>query len=65
MIAESVAEHMQVPLYMMGASDLGTSSKEVEESLSNILETVAKWNAVLLLDECDVFLMARNTNDLE
>jgi SpoVK/Ycf46/Vps4 family AAA+-type ATPase len=56
---------MHVPLYMMGASDLGTSSGEVEESLSTILEMVAKWNAVLLLDECDVFLEARNANDLE
>lgn len=56
---------MHVPLYMMGATDLGTSSGEVEESLSTILEMVAKWNAVLLLDECDVFLEARNANDLE
>jgi SpoVK/Ycf46/Vps4 family AAA+-type ATPase len=63
--AESVAEHMHVPLYMMGASDLGTNSSQVENSLSTILEMVAKWNAVLLLDECDVFLEARNANDLE
>jgi len=26
---------------------------------------VAKWNAVLLLDECDVFLEARSAHDLE
>ena len=26
---------------------------------------IAKWNAVLLLDECDVFLEARSTHDLE
>jgi AAA+ superfamily predicted ATPase len=63
--AESVAEHMKVPLYMMGASDLGTDSSEIEESLGRIMEMVAKWNAVLLLDECDVFLEARNSNDLE
>lgn len=63
--AESVAEHMHVPLYMMGASDLGTNAGQVEQSLSTILEMVAKWNAVLLLDECDVFLEARNSNDLE
>ncbi len=56
---------MRVPLYMMGACDLGISSGEVEQSLSTILEMVAKWNAVLLLDECDVFLEARNANDLE
>jgi SpoVK/Ycf46/Vps4 family AAA+-type ATPase len=48
--AESVAEHMRVPLYMLSASDLGTHSTEVETSLTTILEMVAKWNAVLLLD---------------
>lgn len=63
--AESVAEHMKVPLYMMGASDLGTHSGEVEESLTTILEMVSKWNAVLLLDECDVFLEARSADDLD
>ncbi|CZS90199.1 related to TOB3 (member of AAA-ATPase family) [Rhynchosporium graminicola] len=63
--AESVAENMQVPLYMMSAGDLGIKSSEVETSLTIILEMVAKWNAVLLLDECDVFLEARSPHDLE
>jgi hypothetical protein len=63
--AESVAENMKVPLYMMSAGDLGVQSHEVESSLTTILEMVAKWNAVLLLDECDVFLEARSAHDLE
>ncbi|KAL2067513.1 hypothetical protein VTL71DRAFT_1938 [Oculimacula yallundae] len=63
--AESVAENMKVPLYMMSAGDLGIKSSEVEASLTTILEMVAKWNAVLLLDECDVFLEARSAHDLE
>lgn len=63
--AESVAENMKVPLYMMSAEDLGTQSNHVEESLTKILEMVAKWNAVLLLDECDVFLEERSAHDLE
>lgn len=63
--AESVAENMKVPLYMMSAGDLGIKSSEVETSLTTILEMVAKWNAVLLLDECDVFLEARSAHDLE
>lgn len=49
----------------MSAGDLGVKSSEVEQSLTTILEMVAKWNAVLLLDECDVFLEARSTHDLE
>ena len=63
--AESVAENMKVPLYMMSAGDLGIRSHEVESNITNILEMVAKWNAVLLLDECDVFLEARSKHDLE
>jgi len=63
--AESVAENMKVPLYMMSAGDLGSVSSEVESALSIILEMVAKWNAVLLLDECDVFLEERSAHDLE
>ncbi|TVY85338.1 Mitochondrial Lon protease-like protein [Lachnellula suecica] len=63
--AESVAETMRIPLYMMGAGDLGIDPDEVEETLQNILQMVTKWNAILLLDECDVFLEARTTSDLE
>ena len=63
--AESVAENMRVPLYMMSAGDLGLDPASIEESLNTILDMVAKWNAVLLLDEADVFLEARSTSDLE
>ncbi|ORY71659.1 P-loop containing nucleoside triphosphate hydrolase protein [Pseudomassariella vexata] len=63
--AESVAEDMQVPLYMMSAGDLGSASWEIETNLNQVLEMVAKWNAVLLLDECDVFLETRSTHDLD
>jgi SpoVK/Ycf46/Vps4 family AAA+-type ATPase len=63
--AESVAESMHIPLYMMSAGDLGIQPYEVEDSLQKILEMVAKWNAILLLDECDVFLEERTSYDLE
>lgn len=63
--AESVAETMHIPLYMMSAGDLGIRPDEVESALQNILEMVAKWNAILLLDECDVFLEERTSHDLE
>lgn len=60
-----VAETMRVPLYMMSAGDLGIHPQGVETALSNIMEMSAKWNAVLLLDEADVFLEKRSTHDLE
>lgn len=63
--AEAVAEHLRVPLHTLSSGDLGSRPHEVEAGLSRILELVARWNAVLLLDECDVFLEARSTHDLE
>ena len=65
MTAESVSEHMKVPLYMMSAGDLGLDPSGIEEKLDTVMDMVAKWNAVLLLDEADVFLEARSTHDLE
>jgi SpoVK/Ycf46/Vps4 family AAA+-type ATPase len=37
----------------------------VETGLQRILELVSRWNAILLLDECDVFLEERTSVDLE
>lgn len=55
---------MRQPLYLMSASELGETAPEVEESLEQVLELTSKWNAILLLDECDMFLEARSTADL-
>ncbi|KAF4542533.1 ATPAse AAA+ type core protein [Lasiodiplodia theobromae] len=63
--AESVAEEMRVPLFMMSAGDLGLDPSSVEDKLSDILEMCTKWNAILLLDEADVFLEERSLHELE
>lgn len=63
--AEAVAENLRVPLHTLSSGDLGSEPWEVENGLSRILELVARWNAILLLDECDVFLEARSNHDLE
>lgn len=48
----------------MGAGDLGDTAAEVETKLQRVLALSARWDAVLLLDECDVFLEKRSTSDL-
>jgi len=63
--AESVAEQMRVPLFMMSAGDLGLDPSTVESKLQDILEVCARWNAILLLDEADVFLEERSLHELE
>ncbi|KAI4865270.1 P-loop containing nucleoside triphosphate hydrolase protein [Hypoxylon rubiginosum] len=62
--AEAVSEKLRRPLYVMGAGELGADPESVEESLSMILEAAAKWDAVLLLDECDVLLAQRSSDNL-
>ena len=63
--AESVAEEMKVPLYMMSAGDLGLDPRNIENTLKDTLEMCTKWNAILLLDEADVFLEQRSLHELE
>jgi hypothetical protein len=63
--SESVAEQMKVPLYMMSAGDLGFDPRRLESNLQDILEMCSRWNAVLLLDEADVFLEQRSLHELE
>ncbi|KAK6506062.1 hypothetical protein TWF506_010986 [Arthrobotrys conoides] len=62
--AEAVAEKSKVPLYILGAGELGTVLREVEIALDQALERCRLWNGILLLDEGDVFLEARSTDSM-
>ena len=53
-----------MPLYSMSAGMLGTTPTAVEAALDRALELCKLWNAMLLLDEVDVFLGARTDTDL-
>lgn len=59
-----MADKSKVPLYVLSAGDLGTSPEKVEFGLDNALECCRLWNALLLLDEADVFLETRNSENL-
>lgn len=63
--AEAVADKVQKPLYMLSAGELGQTADTVEDRLNKILQLTEKWDAVLLFDECDVFLQERSMNNLE
>lgn len=63
--AESVAEQMKVPLYIMAAGDLGLDPRTVETKLQDVMSMCSRWGAILLLDEADVFLEQRDLHELE
>lgn len=63
--AESVAEEMKVPLFIMSAGDLGIDSRNIEARLLSVLGMCTRWNAILLLDEAEIFLEERSLHELE
>ncbi|KAK1978598.1 P-loop containing nucleoside triphosphate hydrolase protein [Colletotrichum cereale] len=64
--AEAVAEHLRVPLHTLSWGDLGSNASDLDDKLTSILDPVTRWNGILLIDECDVFLEARSaTTDLD
>ncbi|OAP63889.1 hypothetical protein AYL99_03116 [Fonsecaea erecta] len=63
--AEAMEEKSRVPLYIPSASDLETSPERVKAGLSKALECCQLWDAILLLDEVDVFLETRGSNSLD
>ena len=63
--AESVADHIERPLYILNSGELGIEPQEVEENLNKALMLAVAWNAILLIDEADVFLEQRSVQDLQ
>lgn len=64
MTAEAIAELLKKPLYIVTAGDLGISAAEVEKTLGAILELCQTWDALVLIDEADIFLEARNSAEI-
>ena len=62
--AEAIAEVLKRPLYSISMGELGLTPDDMEKRLSDVLELCAGWNALVLLDEADVFLEQRQTSDI-
>lgn len=62
--AEAVSELLQRPLYSVSVGELGTEPATMEKNLRQILDVAQIWNAVILLDEADIFLEKRTTGDI-
>lgn len=61
---EAVAEHLHLPLYSLSCGELGQTISDLETRLKSVLEISARWNAVTLIDEADIFMHARDDKDV-
>lgn len=55
---------MRRPLYILSSGDLSGQPWEMDKKLKQVLEMAQTWNAVLLLDEADVFMTKRSNTDI-
>ena len=62
--SEAIAELLHRPLYSISVGELGTSTTDLEHNLSQILDISSVWNAVILIDEADIFLERRSEHDI-
>jgi len=62
--AEAIAELLHKPMYSVSVGELGTDTDQLENSLREILEVASAWDAVILIDEADIFLEKRTENDI-
>lgn len=56
---ESISDLARRPLFVINSGDVVGKSNQ-EESLTSLLRLATSWNAVVLLDEADVFMQQRD-----
>lgn len=60
--AEVYAEVVKRPLYIVQCSQLGTDEVALEKNLQDVLNRAQRWQAILLIDESDVYIHERGSN---
>ncbi|KAI7152871.1 hypothetical protein KC349_g8727 [Hortaea werneckii] len=61
---EGISEWLRRPLISLTVADIGTTETRVEQELMKWFDLAEAWNAVLLVDEADIFLEQRKNRDL-
>jgi ATPase family associated with various cellular activities (AAA) len=62
--AEAVADKTRRPLYYLQAEELGTNAATLGPKIKKVFEMATEWDAVILLDEADVFMAERSPADI-
>jgi len=60
--AETFSELVKRPLYCVQCSQLGTSETKLESALDTVLRRSVRWQAILLIDEADVYVHERGSD---
>ncbi|KAJ8116952.1 hypothetical protein ONZ43_g4320 [Nemania bipapillata] len=62
---ECVATYFNKPLFQITCGDLGSTADIVESRLETNFALASRWGCILLIDEADVFLEARQTENFD
>ncbi|KAJ5384477.1 hypothetical protein N7517_002388 [Penicillium concentricum] len=62
---ECLAEELGRPLLNLTVADIGTKESEMEHRLAGWLDLAQRWNAIVLIDEADIYLARRERNELQ
>ncbi|KAL8792691.1 MAG: hypothetical protein Q9195_004751 [Heterodermia aff. obscurata] len=62
--AECIAEFTKRPLMSLTTTDIGTNPAEAEQNLNYYFERARLWDAIILIDEADVYMERREVQDL-
>ena len=60
LLAEALAEYLEMPFYPFDSSDLGSSPSGLEEGLKKVGARAKRWNALVLWDEPEIYIENRN-----
>lgn len=63
--AECIAEYTKRPLLSLTCTDIGTNPITIESKLTYWFKLAKHWGAILLIDEADIYMEQRITQDLE
>ncbi len=58
--AETIAMATGKPLFVVSVAEVGLEAEGAEAKLEKVFDLASKWDAILLVDEADVFLESRS-----
>lgn len=59
--AETIAQATAKPLVVVSVAEIGLDASRAERNLEKLFKLATKWEAILLVDEADVFLETRGS----